>query len=70
MAACLRRVIPSRDEEHIGVGAPGADHLLLDAADWGNRSVELDLARRRNLEASVDAAPQLVDDIEGEGEPG
>ena len=70
MAACLRRVIPSRDEEDVGVGAPGADHLLFDAADRGDRAVELDLARRRDAEAAVDVAAQFVDHVEGEGEPG
>ena len=33
VAACLRRVIPSRNEEDVDASASGADHLLLDAAD-------------------------------------
>ena len=37
MPACLRSVIPSRNEEDVGAGAPRADHLLLDAPDRRRR---------------------------------
>ena len=69
MPPCLGCVLPSRDEEDVRAGAPGADHLLLHAADREHVAVELDLARRRHLEPAVDVAAQLLDDVEREREP-
>jgi hypothetical protein len=70
MSACLLGVIPSRHQEDVGAGAPRTDHLLLDAADRSDRPVELDLARRSDLEAAVDVAAELLRDVEREREPG
>src|SRR3954451_12319409 len=70
VALCNLRVVPiGRDEERVDMRLTGADRLLLDAADLGHRSVELDLARGRDLEPVVDVAAALLEDLEREGEP-
>ena len=69
MAACLGRVLPSRDEEHVGPGPLRADHLLRDASDRKHVAVELDLPGRRHLVPAVDRSAQLFDDVEREREP-
>src|SRR5438552_15257792 len=51
------------------MGLTGADRLLLHAADARDASVELDLARGRELQPVVDVAAALLEHLERERQP-
>ena len=53
-------------DEEVGAGLPGADRLLLDAADRLDAAVEPELAGHDDAPALVDLRPELVDDVERE----
>src|SRR2546429_2094315 len=64
-------VVPiDRHEEDVDVRFSRSDRLLLDAADPGYRSVELDLTGRCDLVAVIDVASLLLQKLEREREPG
>src|SRR2546423_11405343 len=65
--ACVR---PRRDEEDVHTRLARADRLLLDGANRQHAAVELELARCGDLVAAVDVVPELLRQVEREGEPG
>ena len=69
VAARLLCVFPSRNEKDVRSGAPGADRLLLEAADGEHRAVEAHLAARDHPVAVVDIVSELLGDVERECEP-
>ena len=66
----LARVIPSGHEEDVRFRLANAEGLLLHAADRRDRAVELDLPRRGDAVAAVDAMAELLHHLEREREPG
>src|SRR5262245_37738617 len=68
--ARLGRVLPSGDEEDVDTGGSRAEGLLLHAADRGDAAVEIELARRGDLQAVADSMAELLVDIECERESG
>src|SRR5579885_3694067 len=69
VALRVARVLPSRDEEGIHMRLARADRLLLDPADGADGAVREDLARRGDPVAVDDVPPELLEDVEREGEP-
>src|SRR5262245_14698121 len=64
----LLSVFPSRNEKDVRSGAPGADRLLLEAANGDHRAVEAHLSGRDHPVATIDVAPELLGYVQGEGE--
>src|SRR6476661_8903901 len=71
VALRIARVVPiDRYQEHVDVRFSYTDRLLLDAADSGHRSVELDLTCRGDLVAVIDVASLFFQQLEREGQAG
>src|SRR5258707_11040977 len=67
----LARQVTRRGQENCCPGGAGRGHLLLDPADRDNRPVDLDLAGACDeLAPGQVRGSQLVDDREGEHQPG
>src|SRR5207248_5668033 len=70
VASCLARVVPGWHKESVHMRTAGTERLLLDAADRQHSSVEAELTGRRDLVPARDVAPELLEDLERECEPG